>query len=233
MFAYWQFLPLKILYYFINEIKAIKEKFMSDFQISSLQGNQNLSALAQKCDVNNDGILDDNEYSIFSEGKNSLNEDPGENFYNFGSNDRAEVTIGGVKFRLAEVDKFKKNKEGSQFDNSVLFKSGMIMNYDVQSKENGAIAYSSEPTLCNQTCSDFRNFSSGDGLQILGSKYDDSMSISNSNVYNVIGYQGNDSVFTDNCQGKGPHQLSNITSEGSMIFAENFSDIKSKGLYQH
>ena len=78
---------------------------MSDFKVSSLQGNQ--QKLAQKCDINNDGVLDDKEYSVFEEGKESMtNVKPG--FFNFWGKEKTEVTIGGVKFDLAEVEKFKK-----------------------------------------------------------------------------------------------------------------------------
>ena len=181
------------------------------FEISGMP-NTNSQSWAKKCDANGDGKIDGNELSIFNQGKENMHD----SIYGI------RTTVGGVTFRLDEIQTIQRNQDGDKFDYSVRFDNGTRLQFDEQEEGNEAEVFSFKKPLDNgYIFSSISNITDGDGFSIKGTRGKDDIFVKNSTIDRIDGLWNKDKAFI----------FDSVGNKGSgEIFAETSCTDNSSGL---
>ena len=151
-------------------------------EISKLDAN--MQSWAKKCDANGDGKINDAELDIFQQGKNTMHLVKNDNVM--------AVNIDGVLFFVDDIETIKKNDKGSKFDNTVKFKTGMVMEYDKQAPQDKALVFSqSENGVPVHAITDIFD---GDGVNVKGTAADENFYIENTKIDSLDGAGGKNTL---------------------------------------
>lgn len=191
------------------------------FEISKMT-DAKMQSWATKCDANGDGTIDKNELSIFNQGVDS---------YQKGQFDEKDkVTIDGVTFSVNDIKIIRKNEKG-EFDNTIVFNTGIKMEYDKQ--EFGSEATSG--ILSSGRGAFVSDLKGGKGFRMTGTHKNDYIQIFNSKFSGISGGKGEDTIrifdsqgFANDKIGRAPIYAENIEINGTRNFSarKSFTDWK-------
>lgn len=188
------------------------------FEISKMT-DAKMQSWATKCDANGDGKIDNNELSIFYQGKGSMTDHPV----------TIHVTIDGVKFEPDQIEKISQNPNNQQ-ENNVLFKNGIEVSYQKGSEGSmGARVIDGNSvkgdTRFNSTSVNDLSITGVEGVSIWGTNKSDSINLYNASFKHIDASRGKDHVHMQDCTGLADgNGRTHVIAEGiSITGSKNFS----------
>ena len=158
--------------------------------------NQDIQSWKSVCDANQDGQQNENELELFNEGLKTYWKCPS-------GSDGDSVKIGNVVLNPHQLGYIRRNSDDSEFDYTVQFKTGVVIDYNSQSPQSVNAIRSTFKKIGNvvtqffkpkETETSIAGIKDEKGVKVTGTSLTDYVRIEDSTVSSVDAAGGIDSV---------------------------------------